>query len=382
MKKIVTIWWWNGHSSILKWLYKNFKKNNTLDKFSITSIVAMSDDGRTTGLLMKQMQEFLGMHMPPPWDLRRCFFSLSDSIYRDEFESLLETIIDFHWNIEDYNIMEILVNLWEKSWFIKNLNNHNQDFLYFKLPLKSTIYWHKFWNILMAILYYNFWDYNKMVDFMSYILDVKAKVIPVTTDPAFIFATLENWEIIETQDKISNIADYNSRIKNISLTDNCKNTKINSGIYEALSEADYIIIWPWDLYTSIDSNFVIPWLSELVVNSKWKKIYILNQTNKKWEATNYSELDFIDVIQSRISWTLDVVFANSKEPVLNDYEKELFNSSISVKWGRYLFIDQEKKEEILKKYPNLKFKLWNYLNKKTLFKNNKYLINDLIKYMN
>jgi hypothetical protein len=61
----------------------------------------------------------------------------------------------------------------------------------------------------MATLYYKFGDYNKMIEFMSFLLDVKANIIPVTTDKAFIKATLQNSQIIETQDHISNYPDYN-----------------------------------------------------------------------------------------------------------------------------------------------------------------------------
>jgi hypothetical protein len=57
MKKIITIWWGNWHSSILKWFYNYLNKNDLFTEFKITSIVSMSDDGRTTGLLMREMQK-------------------------------------------------------------------------------------------------------------------------------------------------------------------------------------------------------------------------------------------------------------------------------------------------------------------------------------
>ncbi|MBT3726232.1 hypothetical protein HOG21_00580 [bacterium] len=44
---------------------------------------------------MREMQEKLDLHMPPPGDLRRCLFSLSGSVYRNEFERLFETVIHF-----------------------------------------------------------------------------------------------------------------------------------------------------------------------------------------------------------------------------------------------------------------------------------------------
>ena len=271
MTNILTIWWWNWHSAVLNSLYNNL---NWDENFNISAIVSMSDDGRTTGVLMREMKSQLDTHLPPPWDLRRCLFSLSNSKYRNNFSELFEKVLDFDWNISDYSIFEILNKLNISENFIDNLSKFN--FLNYRLNLNSPIKWHKFWNLLMANIYYNLdKDYNKMMEIMHSILEVNWNVIPVTTDPAFIQAELTDWSIIETQDKISNVADYNSPIKNIDLMENSKEAKLNKNIEQTVKKADYILIWPWDLYTSINSNFIIDDFQELIQNSKAKIIFIL-----------------------------------------------------------------------------------------------------------
>jgi 2-phospho-L-lactate transferase/gluconeogenesis factor (CofD/UPF0052 family) len=45
-------------------------------------------------------------------------------------------------------------------------------------------------NLLMANLYYNLKDYNTMLDLMHVLLAVRAHIIPVTTQKAFIKAIL------------------------------------------------------------------------------------------------------------------------------------------------------------------------------------------------
>ena len=82
MKNITTIWGWNWQSNLLDWLFLNLK-----DELNISSIVSMSDDGRTTWELMKAFNDELWFHLPPPWDLRRCLFSLSNSQYRNYFKN-------------------------------------------------------------------------------------------------------------------------------------------------------------------------------------------------------------------------------------------------------------------------------------------------------
>jgi uncharacterized cofD-like protein len=261
------------------------------------------------------------------------------------------------------------------------LQNFDPSFLNYTLPLKSPIKWHKFGNILMATLYYNFGDYNKMVNFLGGLLQTKWKVLPVTTDEAYIFAELGNSELVESQDKISNVADYKAKIDNINLLRNSKKAKLSDEVRDAILEADYLIIWPGDLYTSIYANFLIDDFRELVIEVPSKKIYILNSNNKKWETTDYEEIDFIDFIQKELEGTLNLLVANSRPPKLTEDEKKKFLSDISVKGWRYLFIEEKKKKEIKKKYPKLEFLLWEYVDKKTLYKNNMNLIEDLVEYM-
>jgi 2-phospho-L-lactate transferase/gluconeogenesis factor (CofD/UPF0052 family) len=82
-------------------LYKYFPKD-----VKISSIVSMSDDGRTTGELMKKFQEELDMHLPPPGDLRRCLFMMSDSKKRNEFQQFMETVIERDIKISEMTIWD------------------------------------------------------------------------------------------------------------------------------------------------------------------------------------------------------------------------------------------------------------------------------------
>ena len=381
MKRIVTIGGGNGHSSILKGFHKHLTNNKKFNDFSIVSVVSMSDDWRTTGLLMREMKNKLWVHLPPPWDLRKCSLALSSSKYREDFKKLFETVMEFEWNIVDFSLKEMLINLNVSNDFIQYIEDYDWAFLNNILPLESPISWHKFWNILMASLYYNYWNYNKMVRFLWGLLDAKWRVLPVTVDEAFIFA--ETWwnELIYSQDRISNQADYWENLLDIYLVRHCNWASLNKEVKEALINADYIIIWPWDLYTSIDANFLIKWVTELIEDSDAKKIYVMNSNNKKWETTDYDEIDFVDFIENNIWIKIDLLVANSKPPKLSKEEEEKFKKDISVKWWRYLFVDAKKKQEINKKYPHINFLLWEYVDVWTLYKNNDKMIDDIINWV-
>lgn len=349
MIKITTIWGWNWQSNLLDWFLSRF-----WDKVEISSIVSMSDDWRTTWKLMKCFDQELWLHLPPPWDLRRCLFSLSSSKNKEDFIKLLESVIDFDWKISNFSIFDILKNLWESDDFIDFLWSYNKEFFNYKLPLSSEIKWHKFWNILMASLFYNLWkDYDRMIDFMHDLLEVKWKVIPVTTKRAYIRAILWNWNIIETQDRISNVADYNSWIADLELM-NCSFDAVhNKAAHDAIVNSDFIIIWPWDLFTSIISNFIIGWVKASINDSSAKIIYIWNSTNKWWETTGLTQLDFVNKIERFLWRRIDYFISNNHKPELTEEQIQQFKNDISVKWWDYLFLSKWEREELKRRKINL-----------------------------
>ena len=392
--KITTIWWGNWQSNLLDWMNKAF-----WDKIEISSIVSMSDDWRTTWELMKAFNNELGLHLPPPWDLRRCLFSLSESKYKSYFKLVFEytflneekisnfTIFDlflqvhkeilFFWKETEFK--DDLVNFVEnQSWELFDyLNKKAKDIFEFKLPLKSTLKWHKFWNILMASLYYNFdKDYDKMLDFMHRLLKVNASVIPVTTKKAFIRAVLWNWEIVETQDKISNEANYSSGIADLELMDSSVDAVHHKKVSKAVEKADFIIIWPGDLFTSIISNFIISWVQKSIKETDAKIIYIWNNTNKWGETMWLTQLDFVNKIERFLWKRIDYFIANNKKPVLSKSELEAFKSDISVKGWDYLFVSNWEKKELERR--KIKLIEADLLDEKSFYKHSKVKLLNLL----
>lgn len=134
----------------------------------------------------------------------------------------------------------------------------------------------------MGFLFHHFQDnYSEMVNFMHKFLKVGSRVIPVTTDSAYIQAKLDNGRIIERQDNISNNIDYSGRIIELSLMADSKNARHNSELNSVISSADYILIAPGDLYTSTISNLIIGGVADLIAKySHAKIIFIANNTNK------------------------------------------------------------------------------------------------------
>jgi len=364
MKKIVTIGWWNGQSNLLDAFYRYLDKD-----IEISSIVSMSDDWRTTWKLMREFEKQLNLHLPPPWDLRRCLFMMSDSKKRDEFKQYLETVIERDFKINSLTIKDYFSLVWAWKDFLNHLKSFNSDFLDFSLALSTSIKWHKVWNILMANLYYNLGkDYYKMLKLMHKILEVKAEIIPVTTKKAYIEAILWNWDIIKTQDRISNVASYTSWIADLRLMQDSKNAYQHKNVFKAIKKADYIIITPWDLFTSIISNFVIWWVKEVIKKTQAKIIYIWNSTNKWWETSWLTHLDFINKVERFLGRRIDIFICNNKIIKLSKEERQKFKNHISIKWWDFLYLSDWEKSELTRR--KIKFIEEDLLDKISLYKHN------------
>lgn len=379
--KITTIWWGNGQSNILDAFFRYFPEN-----YEITSIVSMSDDGRTTWVLMREYKKAFHIHLPPPGDLRRCLFSLSQSPNRELYKILFETVLTSDnivssCTLKDLFELTYVQNLWENhsvenqnilknfETILDEIRSYDTSLLEIKLPLEISLSGHKFGNILMAALFHNFWDFEKMVEVMNSLLQVRGKVLPVTTQSAYIQAVLENGEIIETQDNISNVCDYSSHIQRLELMQNSKDAKRAGNIDEVIQKSDYIILGPGDLFTSTIANLIIWWMKESLKNSKAKIVFILNNTNKWGETEWFSVMDFILHLERYIGRKIDILVANNKRLALAKSQKEKLQSDISVKWWEYIYLTEN--ERFFLEWRQTHILEWDFIDRDTLYKHHK-----------
>lgn len=336
--KIVTIGGGNGHSNILGAIQKSF-----VEHVELSAIVSMSDDGRTTGRLMRYFHDEMGIHFPPPGDVRRCLYFLSGSAMRAEFEKYFEMVLTEDVPMSSRTLGEITKSIGAYDFLAKLKFPHFDA----KLPIEWTLDGHKFGNIFMGYLFHFFGDdYQKMVDFMHNFLKVGSKVIPVTTDSAYIQAILDDGTIIERQDNISNNLGYSGRIVKLELMEDSVTAKQSKSVAHAITSADYIIIAPGDIYTSTISNLIIGGVADLIKNySHAKIIFIANNTNKGGEAAGYKIADFVNEIEKYLGKNIDILIANNHRISLSESDQDRFKNDISVKGGDYIFVTNEEKKD-------------------------------------
>ena len=277
--KVVTIGGGTGLSVLLRGL-----KKYPLD---ITAVVTVADDGGSSGKIRSDM------NIPSPGDIRNVIAALSD------VEPYLEKMFQYRFD-------------------------------------SGEIKGHPVGNLMIAAMTDIHGDFSTAVKVMSRILNVRGTVLPTTNDIATLNAVLSTGEIIRGE---SSITGAGGEIDHVYITPS--RVKPNEDVLKAIEQADYIIMGPGSLYTSIIPNLVISQVSEKIRESKAKKIYVCNVMTQHGETDNYTVSDHIIAINKHVEENIfDLVIANSREfddSILSKYHKE---KQEPVK------IDQEKIKEL------------------------------------
>ena len=262
---IVTIGGGSGLSTLLRGL-KKYPVN-------ITAVVAVSDDGGSSGKLRTEFGVL------PPGDIRNCLVALS----------------------EEENLMTKLFG--------------------YRFPKKGSLSNHSFGNLFLTALSSISGGFDKAITNASSILAIKGKVLPVSLDNVILKAELEDGTRVSGETKISRSK------KNISHVEIFpKNAKSSKSVTDAILNADYVILGPGSLYTSIIVNLLFKGVINALRKTKAKKIYVCNIMTQVGETTNFKLSDHINAIEKHsYKGIIDIVLVNNGKihpSVAQRYKKE------------------------------------------------------------
>ena len=261
MKKILCF---GGGSALPKVVLSELKNYD----FEITSVTSMVDDGGSTGALRKEF------NILPPGDIRRHILALSQA---EEWKKEL-------WKFRFAN--DIVFDDGHKG--------------------------HNFANIFIAGLEYVLGDFEKALEIVHEFMKVKGRCLPATLEKVKLFAELENGQIIEGEHKIDVPKDRDGklRITKIWLE---PEAKAYPKVIEAIAEADFIIIGPGDLYSSILPCFLPIGIKQALEKSEAIKIFIAPAMTKLGETYGYTLEDFVSEVE-KYACKLDYVLYNNSVP--------------------------------------------------------------------
>jgi len=235
--KIVAIGGGTGLSTLLRGLKNYF--------YNLTAIVTMTDDGTSSGIISREFDTL------PPGDIRKCISALA----RDE--NLVSKLLEYRFPKDN-----------------KSFSGHTLG------------------NIWIAALTRHFESFEKAIETTSEIFAAQGKILPATLDSVRIGAIYSDKKKIIGESKIPRPGEV---IEKIFLT---KNPLAYEKALQAIKSADFIIIGPGSLYTSIIPNLLIKRISQTIkTNRKAPKVYIANCSSERGETEGMTIEDHIKEIE-------------------------------------------------------------------------------------
>lgn len=272
MKKVTVIGGGTGTFVVLSAL-----KNYPLD---LGVIVTMMDSGGSTGRLRDQLGVL------PPGDLRQCLVALSEAplLWRKLFLYRFET---------------------------GDLAGHN------------------FGNLFLSALEKVSSNYDEVIDTVSFVLKTKGRVIPVTFSKTHLCVTYENGKTLKGEGKIDENVNENSKIIEAFLD---PQVSPNPKAMAQITDSDYLILGPGDLYTSIIPVLLVNDVKKIISKSKIKIVYIMNLMTKSGQTSNYKAADHINDLEKFLGRLPDYILINNGkvsptilEWYMKYHEKPVFN---------------------------------------------------------
>ncbi len=166
-----------------------------------------------------------------------------------------------------------------------------------------------FGNLFMAALSDILGSQAEAIRQTANVLRIHGQVIPVTLTNTNLFAEYENGKIL-TEEHLIDEPPHDGKLKITKVYLNPKATA-NPDALTAIQHADLIVLGPGDLYTSLIPNLLVAGLSEAVMASHAKKVYILNLMTKFGQTYNFTAEDHIRILRTFIGDHIDAVVVNN-----------------------------------------------------------------------
>ena len=259
--QVVTIGGGSGQFALLSGL-------RDLSNIAITAIVSMVDSGGSTG----RLRDELGIL--PPGDILKCILALSP---------------------HGENSRNLLQKRFQKD---RRLRGHNAG------------------NMLLTMLSRYTGSFPTGVAALAEILDANGTILPVTTDQATLVAELTDGTRIYGERAIDMPrGNQREKIHDVFLVPHHNEAiRVFPPVVDAINDADYIILGPGDLFTSIIPNIVVPGVSEALAKAKAKLLYVVNIMTKFGETHNFKTSDFINHLESFTGRRVDGIIYNETRP--------------------------------------------------------------------
>jgi uncharacterized cofD-like protein len=155
------------------------------------------------------------------------------------------------------------------------------------------------------------------IEMFKNMFSVRGDIIPVTLDSVRLVAEYDDGTKVVGEHYIDEPKKH-KEIINFYLD---SNAKAFEGALKAIKSADYIILGPGDLYTTILPNLLVDDITEEIRKSKSKLIYITNLMSKIGQTRNKTQKEILDTLEGYIGKKVDYVLVNNGRIPKEAYER-------------------------------------------------------------
>ena len=154
-----------------------------------------------------------------------------------------------------------------------------------------------FGNLFMAALTDIFGSQEEAIQKTCEMLDVQGQVLPVTYDNVELLARYDNGKQVLGEHFIDE-PDGEQATHRIVELEIIPEARVNPKAIKAIKEAQLIILGPGDLYTSTVCNLVVDGVSEAIIHSRAKKLFVMNLMTKLGQTFGFTASNHIGVLET------------------------------------------------------------------------------------
>lgn len=263
--RVATLGGGTGLANLLRGLKKYVRPRDQMTAFpalveSISAIVAVTDDGGSSGRLRKEL------NMIPPGDIRNCITALSED------DALLPRLFEHRFRSGE------------------GLDGHSLG------------------NLFLSALTSMTGNFAEAVEQCAEILAISGRVYPATNSDVQVEAIMEDGRRVRGE---TNITASTGRILQIELVPS--GARALPQAIEAICAADIITIGPGSLFTSLVPNLLVEDIAQAVSASPAPKVLICNLMTQANETIGLSAADHVRVLHEHARRNfIDYAFVNTR----------------------------------------------------------------------
>ncbi len=228
------------------------------DGEALTAIVAMSDDGGSSGRLRRSRG------LPPPGDVRNCLVALSED------EDLLAGLFQHRYDGSE------------------ELGGHSVG------------------NLILAALAEQTGSFLKAVEVSSRVLRTRGRILPVTLEDVTLQAEFEDGRLLVGE---SAIGASRERVTQVTLVPST--AQPTPGVVEAICDADLIALGPGSLFTSLLPTIVLDEVRAALRKTRAVRVLVANLVSDRHETIGLEIVDHIRILEDHVGGrVIDAVLAH------------------------------------------------------------------------